>query len=62
VTTGGGGGDIDTAFWVTGDWNGITTTVHDHHYLRVSVDGKNVEVSAIGSDGSKLHQFSITAD
>jgi len=62
VTTGGGGGAIDTAFWVTGDWDGITTTLHEHHFLRVSVDGKDIDVAAIGRDGTELHQFSITGD
>jgi acid phosphatase type 7 len=62
VTTGGGGGDIDSDFWVTGDWDGITSTVHAHHFVQVAVDGKEVSVSAIGMDGATLHQFALTAD
>jgi len=62
VTTGGGGGDIDAAFWVTGDWDGITTTLHAHHFLQVAIDGKEVSAQAIGLDGSVLHSFGLTAD
>ena len=62
VTTGGGGGAIDSSGWVVGDWNGIESTVHDHHFLEVSIDGRQIDVRAIDPDGVELHAFSVTAD
>ncbi len=61
VTTGGGGGSIDTAGWVVGDWD-MDTTLHDHHFLHIQVDGKNIDLSAVGLDGSVLHNTLIQAD
>ena len=60
--TGGGGGAIDSSGWVVGDWNGIESTVHDHHFLEVSIDGRQIDVRAIDPDGVELHAFSVTAD
>ena len=64
VTTGGGGGSLDTSssWWRVGTWPEITTTVHEHHFLDVEVDGATMTVTAIGTDGSKLHSFTVTAD
>lgn len=61
VTTGGGGGALDTAGWDVGDWN-IDTTVFENHVLLVEVDGSVVDVTAVGVDGSVLHQFEVIAD
>ncbi|NCG19784.1 MAG: hypothetical protein GWP91_12315, partial [Rhodobacterales bacterium] len=59
VTTGGGGGDIDTSGWGTGDWDGMETTLHAHHFLHVSVDGSQIDVEALGVDGALLHTFTV---
>ncbi|MBW2254294.1 MAG: metallophosphoesterase [Deltaproteobacteria bacterium] len=62
VTTGGGGGAIDTDDWRTATWGGIDTTLFEHHFLSVAVDGKQIEVRAIGERGDALHSFAITGD
>ncbi|MBW2255061.1 MAG: metallophosphoesterase family protein [Deltaproteobacteria bacterium] len=62
VTTGGGGGAIDTDDWRTATWEGIHTTLFEHHFLSVSVDGTQIEVQAIGVLGDELHTFTITGD
>lgn len=61
VTTGGGGGAIDTSGWVTGSWDGIATTLHEHHVLHVEVAGAQAVVRAIGVDGTVLHTFGVVA-
>lgn len=62
VTTGGAGGMIDTDFalWNVGDWDEITTTIHDYHFLSVTVDAGVMTVTAIGLDGQSLHSFAVT--
>jgi hypothetical protein len=62
VTTGGAGGDLDTDFflWDVGDWPEIETTIHEHHFLSVSVASDAMTVSAIDADGVELHSFTVT--
>ncbi len=64
VTTGGGGGSLDTNFflWRVATWPEITTTIHEYHFLSVEVDGPTMTVTAVGTDGSTLHQFTVAAD
>lgn len=62
VTTGGGGGDIDTAGWRTATWEGIATTAHEHHFLEVRVDGRQVDVQAVRPDGGVVDSFTLKAD
>ncbi|TNE92210.1 MAG: hypothetical protein EP330_02460 [Deltaproteobacteria bacterium] len=62
VTTGGGGGDLDTDGWRTATWDGIALTHHEHHFLHVSVDGKRIDVQALRPDGFSLHNFTVQAD
>ncbi len=64
VTTGGGGGSIDTDYWMwkVDDWPQIETTIHDFHFLSVDVTPDAMVVTAIGTDGDPIHQFTVTAD
>ena len=61
VTTGGGGGSIDTDFflWRVGTWPEIATTVHEHHFLRATLDGDTLSVEAVAVDGAVLHSFTV---
>ena len=61
VTTGGGGGALDTSFWVVGNWD-FDETFSEHHFLHVEVDGNAIDVSAVGLDGGTLHSFQIVGD
>ena len=62
VTTGGGGGAIDTDMflWDVGNWPEIETTVHEHHFISVQVDGTLMTVQAIGLFGDVIHEFTIS--
>ena len=64
VTTGGGGGSLDTdaGIWRVGTWPEIETTIHEHHFLSVRVEGDQMVVRAIGLDGGMLHEFVVSAD
>ena len=61
VTTGGGGGAIDTDWfvWDVGNWPEIETTLHQFHFLSVEVSATAMEVTAIGASGAPIHQFSV---
>ena len=63
VTTGGAGGSLDTDFflWNVGDWPEIETTIHEHHFLSVTVDSAAITVRAIDLDGALLHEFTVPA-
>ncbi len=63
VTTGGGGGSLDTDMiaWRVGDWPEIDTTIHEHHFLSVEVTATEITVTAVGTDGSVLDQFTVAA-
>jgi acid phosphatase type 7 len=62
VTTGGGGGALDTndSWWEVGDWPEIEVTYHEHHFLSVLVQGPQMTVSAIDLAGETLHEFTIS--
>jgi hypothetical protein len=64
VTTGGGGGDIDTDFslWKVGDWPEIDITLHVHHFLAVDVSPTTLTVRAIDDSGAAIHQFTVPAN
>jgi hypothetical protein len=61
VTTGGGGGTLDTDsfLWRVGRWPQITTQISQHHFLQVDVDSDVMIVTAIDRDGRTLHQFNV---
>lgn len=61
VTTGGGGGSLDTDFflWDVGDWPQIMTTLHIHHFLAVDVTASAVTVRAVDTSGTTVHQFTL---
>ena len=61
VTTGGAGGDLDTDFflWEVGDWPEIETTIHEHHFLSVSIASDAMTVSALDAGGVELHSFTV---
>ncbi|TNF25638.1 MAG: hypothetical protein EP329_22725 [Deltaproteobacteria bacterium] len=61
VTTGGGGGSIDTDFflWRVATWSEIETTIHEHHFLRGTLDGDALRIEAIDVDGGLLHTFTV---
>ncbi|MDX9999892.1 MAG: metallophosphoesterase [Polyangia bacterium] len=62
VTTGGGGGGLDTNDWMwrVATWPQITVTHHQHHYMRVTASGSAIGVEAVGSAGQVLHSFQLT--
>ena len=62
VTTGGGGGGIDTDsfLWIVGDWPEIETQIHEHHTMLVEVTGTEMTVTAVGLGGGALHTFVVT--
>lgn len=64
VTTGGGGGQIDTDFalWKVGDWSAITETHHENHFLVVDLVGSDMNVRAVNIEGEEIHQFTIASD
>ena len=63
VTTGGGGGMLDTRglfdIWRVGTWPEITDTIHEHHFLWVTLDADGLWVEAIDLDGDVLFDFEI---
>ncbi|MDD5308986.1 MAG: metallophosphoesterase [Deltaproteobacteria bacterium] len=61
VTAGGAGGALDTelALWRVGTWPEIETTLHQHHFLSVHATPGALDVTAIGLDGTVIHQFSL---
>ncbi|PKN54933.1 MAG: hypothetical protein CVU56_23930 [Deltaproteobacteria bacterium HGW-Deltaproteobacteria-14] len=61
VTTGGAGGSIDTDFflWRVATWPEITTTIHEHHFLRATLDDDTLVVEAVDVDGAVLHSFTV---
>jgi hypothetical protein len=61
VTTGGGGGQLDTqsSFWRVGTWPQIQTQISQFHFMHVNVVGSTMNVEAIATNGSILHSFSI---
>jgi hypothetical protein len=62
VTTGGGGGALDTDNWDVGSWAGIDLTLSEHHFLHVMVDGKNIDVDVLDVDGLLLDHWTVVAD
>ncbi|MFO0745186.1 MAG: metallophosphoesterase [Myxococcota bacterium] len=66
VTTGGGGGMLDTPgflnIWRVGNWPEIKTTISEFHFLQVTVEAGEAFVEAIGTDGSVLHSFYAYGD
>lgn len=60
ITTGGGGGSLDTVgtFNKVQDWDEITTQIHEHHYLTVTVDSGVMSVTAVNIDGNVIHEVS----
>lgn len=66
VTTGGGGGRIDDRgfldVWRVGTWPQIETTIHEHHFLYVTLDGDSLLIEAIDGDGEVMHSFALFAD
>ena len=62
ATTGGGGGSIDTDFslWRVATWPEITVTLHEHHFLSVTVNGNTISVDAVDPTGQVIHSFQVT--
>ncbi len=62
VTTGGGGGVLDTnePWWEVGDWPEIEVTYHEHQFLSVFVQGAQMTVNAIDLAGDTLHEFTLS--
>ncbi len=63
ITSGGGGGtlDSDSSLWRIAEWPEIETTLHEHHFLSVSVDGAEMAVKAINVEGEEIHSFTVKA-
>lgn len=61
VTTGGGGGSIDTDFflWRVATWPEIETTIHEHHFLRATLVGDELTVEAVDTAGAIIHSFTV---
>ena len=61
VTTGGGGGALDTqsSFWRVGTWPEIDTQISQFHFMHVNVVGSTMSLEAVATNGSILHSFSI---
>ena len=64
VTTGGGGGTLDTSnfLWRVNRYTEIQTTVHEHHFLTVDVDNDVMIVRAINRAGAEIHSFEVYPD
>jgi len=66
VTTGGGGGLLDTRgvanIWRVGNWPVIKTTIHQHHFLVVELHAGEAFVQAIDTDGEVIHAFFVYGD
>lgn len=63
VTTGGGGGSLDVRglfdWWRVGTWPQIQTTIHEHHFLRATLEGAQLTVEAVDLQGTVLHSFTV---
>ncbi|MCC6624733.1 MAG: metallophosphoesterase, partial [Deltaproteobacteria bacterium] len=66
VTTGGGGGLIDTRgvldIWRVGNWPEIETTLHQFHFLLVELHVGEAFVQAFDIDGEVIHAFFTYGD
>ncbi len=57
VVTGGGGGALDRVQYRK--WEHVRVVLHEHHFMRVTVDGALTLVEAVGTDGKVLDSFTL---
>jgi hypothetical protein len=59
IVTGGGGGILDQVQYKK--WEQVRVVLHEHHFMRVTVDGELILVEAVAPNGKVLDSFTLVS-